>query len=403
MKRSVAFRCWGHRNLRASHHKTLELTREAEITSRATCVVGVRADFDPRQVAGLRGSVRVRLRHGERVEELEATVPAFVGVRPTLVLRRGDRRFGNTFAYGATASAKDLDRTFVNALRDSEAELRVEISELTEAAGALTLVALPVPRLEALDAEVRLRLAAVDAIAAERLGDLEPLAAGLGITELLALEAAPLLARLRSGERLALVSPVFDLGAQGVLWNLVDRAAAEGIPVAAVAGVPPWTACLAAGGLTGQGHCLDRTVIKNRSRLGRRLRALQGTAGATVLTDVRLAPKELATEVLSLLGERRLSILAAMGTADERSWVGTAAELATAGLEVPAPLVVAVAPGETGDLPTGLLRALLDEGVRGRTLARALAADTGWSRSQAYQAVLDLQHEDPLREPESGE
>ena len=45
--RSVTVTAVGHPSIRVSHAKTLELTAEAEITPRATCVAGVSAGSTP--------------------------------------------------------------------------------------------------------------------------------------------------------------------------------------------------------------------------------------------------------------------------------------------------------------------------------------------------------------------
>ena len=61
MNAAVSFVCRGHPDVTASHDKTLELTRDAEISRRATCVVGVASDHDDRALLALRGRVEVTL------------------------------------------------------------------------------------------------------------------------------------------------------------------------------------------------------------------------------------------------------------------------------------------------------------------------------------------------------
>jgi len=64
---SVSFVCRGHPNIAATHGKTLELTRDVEISRRATCVLGVASDHDDRALLALRGRVEVVLEcDGER-------------------------------------------------------------------------------------------------------------------------------------------------------------------------------------------------------------------------------------------------------------------------------------------------------------------------------------------------
>ncbi|MCB1032493.1 MAG: DUF371 domain-containing protein, partial [Acidobacteria bacterium] len=76
----LRFRARGHANLRATHHKTLEITRDPEISLRGTCIVGVAATFDPRSVARLRGPLRLTLEAGGREASLRAVATPFMAV-----------------------------------------------------------------------------------------------------------------------------------------------------------------------------------------------------------------------------------------------------------------------------------------------------------------------------------
>ena len=57
----MSFVCRGHPNVTATHDKTIELTRDPEISRRATCVLGVASDHDDRALLALRGRVEVTL------------------------------------------------------------------------------------------------------------------------------------------------------------------------------------------------------------------------------------------------------------------------------------------------------------------------------------------------------
>src|SRR5947209_6342314 len=53
---TVSFLAHGHPRITGNHTKTVELTRDPEVTGRATCVVGVRSEHDDRELARLRGN-----------------------------------------------------------------------------------------------------------------------------------------------------------------------------------------------------------------------------------------------------------------------------------------------------------------------------------------------------------
>src|SRR5258708_34651 len=107
---SVTFRCHGHPRISGSHTKTVELTRDAEVTGRATCVLGVRSGHDDRALGRLRGDVEVALVAGGVTDTFIATMSAFFLGDDALVFRRGPGLRGRTLAYDASKSAAEIDR-----------------------------------------------------------------------------------------------------------------------------------------------------------------------------------------------------------------------------------------------------------------------------------------------------
>ena len=68
-----SFFCYGHENIRATHRKTIEFTREAELSRRGTCIIGVNADFDLQSLKKLSDRVRVVLEIGDLTDIFTAT------------------------------------------------------------------------------------------------------------------------------------------------------------------------------------------------------------------------------------------------------------------------------------------------------------------------------------------
>src|ERR1700674_1958246 len=124
---SVSFVCRGHPNIVALHDKTLELTRDAEISRRATCVLGVASTHDDDALLALRGRVEVTLESGGVRDEFAATISPFFLGDSSLVLRRGAGLRARTLAYDASKTAAAIDRELVKRLMSSESELRVTI------------------------------------------------------------------------------------------------------------------------------------------------------------------------------------------------------------------------------------------------------------------------------------
>ena len=145
---SVSFECRGHPNIGATHDKTIELTRDAEISRRATCVVGVASDHDDRALLALRGRVEVTLECDGVRDAFTATVSPFFLGDDSLVFRRGPGLRGRTIAYDASKTAATLDRALVERLRSPDGVLHVTVTQLASAGavdvpGVLYVVALP--------------------------------------------------------------------------------------------------------------------------------------------------------------------------------------------------------------------------------------------------------------------
>jgi hypothetical protein len=128
--RTVAFTAAGHSAIIGSHSKTLEVTAEPAVTSRATCVIGVHAQIPASALRALRGRVRVELSCGELRDEVEGEVNPYYSAPDRWVARRSALLSPDTFLVNATRGAADLDRALVHALADRSAALEVVVREL---------------------------------------------------------------------------------------------------------------------------------------------------------------------------------------------------------------------------------------------------------------------------------
>jgi hypothetical protein len=120
----------GHPNIRATHRKTLELTRDAAITERATCVVGVAAELPEDELAALHGRVALTLSVGDQAVEVRGRLnPAFRPGDP-LVVRRAPDVTRNAVIVGADVAAAEVPRSFVTAAASPSARIAVRVEEL---------------------------------------------------------------------------------------------------------------------------------------------------------------------------------------------------------------------------------------------------------------------------------
>ncbi len=147
--------------IRATHAKTLELTRDPEITERATCIVAV--DVEP-VAAPLAGPIRITISAGSEQFTIEARANSAWDPTGPAVIRRSPFRLPGTLATHATAAAADLPRSLVAALQDPTKTVEVTVEPIPGRSCAVLVAVDPDGRNAA---QLRAELAAADLIVAE--------------------------------------------------------------------------------------------------------------------------------------------------------------------------------------------------------------------------------------------
>ena len=119
------FHCFGHRNIRAKHPKTIEFTKDAHLTPRGDCIIGIRADFDLASVRRLRGRLRITV----EVEGVQDTFWAFTNPYfdddHEMVFRKSGFRSRRTLGINLNKGAAGLNRDIVQLMRNPEAKMEV--------------------------------------------------------------------------------------------------------------------------------------------------------------------------------------------------------------------------------------------------------------------------------------
>jgi 16S rRNA (cytidine1402-2'-O)-methyltransferase len=415
----TAFVCRGHPNVTATHDKTLELTRDTEISRRATCVIGVASEHDDRALLALRGRVEVTLECDGARDTFTATMSPFFLGDSSLVFRRHEGLRGRTVAFDATRTAATLDRALVAKLASSDARLAVTVREAGGAPGpgVLFVVSLPIGN----DADLSRRavevLERVDLVLAEDTRRLHALAQRADLTIAPALSyhdhneaerSDEVLDRLRAGARVALVSDAGTPLCSDPGYVVVSRAVAADIPVCPVPGPSAVLAVLAACGLP-----VDRFVFAGflPRRSAQRRRAVQGLTAlgcAVVCYESATRLAAMLADVAAVRPGWQVCVGREVTKVFEEFRRGTAGELAERfGAEKPlGECTVVLAPpagaGDDGEPATvtddaldALLESLLAQGVPASTVAQALRALPGVGRNQAYERVLALGRGDP--------
>jgi len=414
---SVTFLCHGHPRISGSHAKTVEFTRDAEVTGRATCVLGVRSEHDDRALGRLRGDVEVTIDCAGVSDTFTATMSAFFVGDDALVFRRGPGLRGRTVAYDATKSAADVDRDLVRAAGDPAADVQVTIRELGrgDRRGALFVVSVPIGNDDDLSPRARRVIEAADLVLAEDTRRFRDLTQRTGMhveAKVLSYHdhneterAGAVLEHLERGARVALVSdagtPLFsDPG-----YVVVSRAVEAGYAVSPVPGPSSLLAVLSASGLAVDRFTYAGFLPRRSAARQAEIRRLTERGDAFVVHEAPRRVGGLLADVAAVSAHWEVCIGREVTKVFEEFLRGRAAELAAELADVDdargeftivvAPPAGSRDPANESDAVTHeqldrLLRALLDQGVTPKTLAKALAELPGTSHKQAYARVLAL-------------
>jgi hypothetical protein len=127
----------GHKNIRATHNTTFEITREQEISTRGDCIIAVNAST---------AAMDLKEEFKRRAKKTDATIEVFIEVdgliehivgkgspeltfrHPTdLVGRRSAFISDRTFLINSNKAAIDLDRHLVEKLKNSYTEIKITL------------------------------------------------------------------------------------------------------------------------------------------------------------------------------------------------------------------------------------------------------------------------------------
>lgn len=210
---------------------------------------------------------------------------------------------------------------------------------------------------------------------------------------------ARLVARLRAGDDVALVTDAGTPTISDPGTALVRSARAAGITVVAVPGPTAVAAALSVSGLPADRHTFLGFLPRRGAERRRLFEAVRTSPWTTVLFE---SPERL-TRLLEQLaaacgGDREAAVARELTKIHEEVRAGTLGELAVYYREHPprgeASVVVAGAPTAAApaaaDAARRLARRLLEQGLSRRDAAGRLARDCGLPRNEAYRIVTEL-------------
>jgi 16S rRNA (cytidine1402-2'-O)-methyltransferase len=273
--------------------------------------------------------------------------------------------------------------------------------------GRLFVVATPIGNLADITLRALRVLGEADVIAAEDTRTTRKLLAHHGIrTPLVSyhehnevVRTPELLKRMESGETVALVSEAGTPSISDPGYRLVSEAIAAGVAVEPVPGASAILAAVVVSGLPSDSFVFEGFLPRRRTERQRRLESLKNEARTLVFFEAPHRLDHSLTDLLEVLGDRRVALCRELTKLHEEVRRGTLTELVAALQRRPVKgeivLVVEGAKEAAVDLDGAIDEALdrIGKGASLREAARDVADERGVPRRALYDRVLQRRKE----------
>lgn len=135
IKMHYKFKAYGHPNILAIHETTLEFTKDAELTLKGDCIVGVKADFEVsklkefiKKAKNKKITITIETASKPKIKEtIKAEFNPRFNSDKEFVVRKTDFVSERTFAIKANKSAFDLNWHLIDCLKEKKDKISVII------------------------------------------------------------------------------------------------------------------------------------------------------------------------------------------------------------------------------------------------------------------------------------
>lgn len=133
--KTYTFKAYGHPNLLATHVKTLEFTKDDELTERGDCIVGIKADFDLVKLKEFtkKAKLIITIQDPKSDEQLSSEFKFKINPNYSseneLVIRKSFFNSERTFGFNLNRGSNHLDRKIVELLQDPKNHADVTVQE----------------------------------------------------------------------------------------------------------------------------------------------------------------------------------------------------------------------------------------------------------------------------------
>jgi len=133
IKMEYSFTAWGHENITARHRRTLEFTKDNELSLEGDCILGVTSNFS---LYDLKELIKegTKLKIVIKVEDISDEIifeanPGFNDERE-IVIRMGDFSSERTLGVKADKACADLKKELVEKLRNPDQKIDILITNI---------------------------------------------------------------------------------------------------------------------------------------------------------------------------------------------------------------------------------------------------------------------------------
>ncbi|MEK6808908.1 MAG: DUF371 domain-containing protein [Nanoarchaeota archaeon] len=126
---SYSFIAYGNANIRATHKRTLEITKDNFLTKNGDCIIGIIASFEPKKlmefVKNALVYVEIELKVNNITERIRGIVNKNFSDERAIVIRKSNFISGRTLIFSAEKSAFEISRHLVELAKSPNQKIYV--------------------------------------------------------------------------------------------------------------------------------------------------------------------------------------------------------------------------------------------------------------------------------------
>lgn len=133
IKMEYSFTAWGHENLTGKHKRTLEFTKDNELSLQGDCILGVSANFsiyDLRELIKEGGKLKMVITAGDVSDEVVFDSNEGFNDEKEIVVRIGEFNSERTLGLRADKACSDLKKELIDKLKNPDQRIDILITNI---------------------------------------------------------------------------------------------------------------------------------------------------------------------------------------------------------------------------------------------------------------------------------